>query len=145
MECLFQQMRWSCMATYFLLHFDIIQHACQRGQKCVSIIIQANIQYHNKRPMGHIAYLRNSSNQKSHLRKEIIKLIKKKKPIVYFLGIKWSLFVKTWFPFTKSGWNWSCDSGFVDFINVFSLFHYYQSPLKRAGPLFEETWIPLTH
>ena len=37
-------------------------------------------QKNNKRPMGHIATLRNSSNQNAQLQKAMIKLIKKKKP-----------------------------------------------------------------
>ena len=35
--------------------------------------------------MGHITHLRNSSNQKAHLRKAMIKLIKKEKNFISFL------------------------------------------------------------
>ena len=44
--------------------------------------------------MGHISHMSYSLNQKAHLRKAMIRLIKKKN-IISFLTIEWSLFVKT--------------------------------------------------
>ena len=48
----------------------------------------------NKRPMGHIAHLKNSLNPKAQLWKAMIKLIKRKN-IISFLRIEWFSYVKT--------------------------------------------------
>ena len=52
--------------------------------------------------MGQIAHLRNSLNQEAHLRKALIKLIKRKN-IISFLKMEWSLFVKTSLTLVKIG------------------------------------------
>ena len=45
----------------------------------------------------------------------------------------------------KFGWNWSSASG-EDFFNTSMYFRYFViiSPWNRAGPSFEQTWIPFT-
>ena len=49
--------------------------------------------------------------------------------------------------FTKFGWNWFSGYGeediFFNFVNVFC-YIVVISPWKRAGPSFEQTWIPIT-
>ena len=47
---------------------------------------------------------------------------------------------------TKIGWNWPSGSGRKDFLILSMYFHYFViiSPWKRAGPSFEQTWIPFT-
>ena len=56
-------------------------------------------------------------------------MIKRKKTIS-LLRIKWSLFVKSWIPFTQErfvlsldGWNWPNDSGEEDFGTIKKFFH----------------------
>ena len=52
--------------------------------------------------MGQIAHLRNSLNQEAHLPKALIKLIRRKN-IISFLKMEWSLFVKTSLTLVKIG------------------------------------------
>ena len=67
--------------NFYLLHFD---------QNWLY-----SIHFANKKPMGHIANLRNSSNQKAYLRKAIFKSIKREKK-----NISLRLLCD------KFGWNW---------------------------------------
>ena len=85
-----------------------------------------------KRSMGHIAHLRNSSNQISHKRKAMTKLIKKKQ-IVFFL--------KNWMVLIEID-PISLDSRFVNSINVFCYFVII-TPWKRAGPFIWTNLNPL--
>ena len=77
-------------------------------------------QFENKRPMGHIAQLRNSSslNTFPHSYDHTIMFI----DIISFLSIEWFLFVKSWNPVTKQRmlcakvvWNWPKGSEEEDF------------------------------
>ena len=94
----------------------------------------------NKKPLGHITHLRNSSDQKAHLWKAMIKLILKKTLFPSFIRTEWSLFVKTWLPFTEFGWNWPSDSRFVNFINVL---HYFGINAFGSGELTRSSIIIL--
>ena len=74
----------------------------------------------NKRPMGHIAHLRNqfkSINMFQQSYGYIITLIRSGRTIISFLRIECSMFIKPWVPFNqvKFSWNWSSGSGEEDF------------------------------
>ena len=87
-----------------------------------------------KRPIGHIAHLRNISYQQTHLRNYDITLIKREKH--YLLFYNWSLFVfdspspkDVWLKLVQ--WFWRI---FLNFVKVFSLFQYC-FPLERDSVL----------
>ena len=54
----------------------------------------------NKRSMGHIAHLRNWFKSINSF-VESYDDLERRKPIIFFFVIKWSLFVKPWVPFTQ--------------------------------------------
>ena len=50
----------------------------------------------NKRPMGQIAHLRNQTHFRRYMINKLYQIMEyeRKKPIIFFLKIEWSLFVK---------------------------------------------------
>ena len=95
----------------------------------------------NKRPMGHIAHLRNSLNQLTQM--NIIMLIKRRKKSLFtWLELNGSSFESTWIPLTprmlvaKFGWNWPSGSGEENFFISSMYFCYFLiiSTWKRTGP-----------
>ena len=89
--------------------------------------------YINKRPIGHIAHLRNHAKPINTLAQSynyIIMLIWRKKTIISFLIIERSLFVKPLSPFTREAlsqiWlklaQWFWRRRFLNLSNVFLLF-----------------------
>ena len=92
----------------------------------------------NKRPMGHIAYLRKQF--KSIITYDyIIKLIKRRKKYIVNFMRMYSFFIWTNLNprmlYAKFGWNWLSGSG-EDVLISSMYFRYFViiSPLKRAGP-----------
>ena len=99
--------------TSFQWHFCITFSSviCRTTKlECSIYLAQQHSKKNNKRPIGHIATLRNSSNLKAQLQKVIIKLIKKKTH--YLLLTYWMVL---WIPFSKFNWNWPSGSGEEDF------------------------------
>ena len=106
----------------------------------------------NKRPMGHMAHLRKQFKS-INIYDYIITLIKgRKKNIIDFKRIYWFFIWRNLNPLhprmlcDKFGWNWLSGSGEEFFLISSMYFHYFViiSPWKRAGPSFEQTWIPFT-
>ena len=79
---------------------------------------------------NNIAHLRNSSNQKTHLRKAMIMFIYKK---VESPSLRDALF--------QFGWNWSSGSGEDDFKISLMYFRYFIIISGNGrGPSFEQTF-----
>ena len=137
-------MEWGFVPSFF---------GSWEGLKLVLSLLSYNFPL-NKRPMGHIAHLRNqfkSINTLHQTNGYIITLIRSgKKNVISFLRIECSIFVNPWVPFTHFLPS-LVEIGLVvlkkktlNFISVFSLF-LYDLPLgKGSAPSFEQFWIPFT-
>ena len=98
----------------------------------------------NKRPMDHIAHLRNQFKLIKYILAKLWLYYKKKHPIISFLRIEWSLFIKLWvpYPFTHGSFvsslvklaQWFWRRRFLNFVNVFLLYHNYL-PLEKGVAL----------
>ena len=92
------------------------------------------VDYINKRPLGHIAHLRYSSNQWKHLQKVIIMVIPLREDILLFLELNGPYVQNLNFLHPRMlcamfGWNWLSGSWGKKIVDVFSIFRYYL-PLK---------------
>ena len=72
----------------------------------------------------------------------------RRKTTIFFI-IRWFLFVKPWVPFTQGCFfvylkltQWLCRREYLDFFNVFLLFHNYLPLKKERYPTFQQIWLP---
>ena len=101
--------------------------------------------YFNKRPIDHIAHLRNQFKSINIFKQSydyIIMLISRKNQLSPFLRIEWSFIVKLWVPFSLGCFvpilveidHWLCRGKCLKLVNVFSLF-CYNLPLEKSVAL----------